>query len=346
MSISLTRQLYRGLFRCASKFDRLPLLKVWVNNQNCCVTKSNKEDFRTLVRKGFRDPKSYYKSGSMDFSKAFEIYRDWNEVLYETTKKVRWYSLYEQYYQQKTVSLNPDSPIKLTNKIEPGSILLAHPLSDSIWRFSVVLILQHTPSRTLGLIINKKAKRDETDLPALFPKIARIESKDIAAAEELLKEVKPRLFFGGPITSNSLVLHSDPTISTSHLVSDGVYYDGFTPEVFSKLKQLDEEEPNTPRYRIFQGYAGWEPGQLESELHRGSWFLFKCPLNTIFQQKIMETQVPPPEIPVFPETMSSDLWEKLLRSLGGEYLHYSLVYRMSSRFPPNFEEPEKPSVEM
>jgi putative transcriptional regulator len=54
----------------------------------------------------------------------------------------------------------------------------------------------------------------------------------------------------------------------------------------------------TARIRVFAGYAGWAPGQLDDELRRESWLIHPATLDLVFQ-------VPPDE-----------LWRQVLRSKG------------------------------
>ena len=51
--------------------------------------------------------------------------------------------------------------------------------------------------------------------------------------------------------------------------------------------------------RMFAGYAGWSPGQLEKEMKRKSWLTFPASLELVFET--------PPE----------QLWQKILKSKGG-----------------------------
>ena len=52
-------------------------------------------------------------------------------------------------------------------------------------------------------------------------------------------------------------------------------------------------------FLLFAGYAGWSPGQLESEMKRKSWITFPASLELVFET--------PPE----------QLWQKVLQSKGG-----------------------------
>jgi len=53
------------------------------------------------------------------------------------------------------------------------------------------------------------------------------------------------------------------------------------------------------RVRLFAGYAGWSPGQLENEMKRKAWLTHPASLELVFET--------PPE----------KLWQKVLKSKGG-----------------------------
>jgi putative transcriptional regulator len=57
----------------------------------------------------------------------------------------------------------------------------------------------------------------------------------------------------------------------------------------------------TDRRRVFAGYAGWGPGQLEAELERDDWILEDATVADVF-----------PEDPL-------DLWTTVLERKGGQF---------------------------
>jgi putative transcriptional regulator len=63
----------------------------------------------------------------------------------------------------------------------------------------------------------------------------------------------------------------------------------------------------TRRVRVFAGYAGWGPGQLDAELARDDWFVAPAGVDEIFD----------------PDT--DELWRRVLERKGG---HFALVARM------------------
>ena len=64
---------------------------------------------------------------------------------------------------------------------------------------------------------------------------------------------------------------------------------------------MDVGESFSPdeKIRLFAGYAGWSPGQLENEMKRKAWLTFPASLELVFET--------PPE----------QLWQKILKSKGG-----------------------------
>lgn len=156
-----------------------------------------------------------------------------------------------------------------------GSFLVARPaLQDENFRKTVVLILQHGKGGAFGLVINRTA--DIEGLP--FP-----------------------VFNGGPCGAQGLLmLHGQADWiegdddADSKVIAPGIFLGNS-----SCLKRVKTEGEQPSRFRMFAGYAGWGPGQLESELVSGAWaivpangeVLFDTPLDDLWAQLL------PPAIP-------------------------------------------------
>ena len=138
--------------------------------------------------------------------------------------------------------------------VKKGVLLVASPsLEDPNFRKAVVLIVEHGPNGTLGLVLNRSTKILLSDV---LPELAA------------LKGTTHRVFSGGPVDpSKLLVLFRLLEPSTdARSVFDGVYVGG-TPRLLERM--MTQAKP-TETFRAFAGSAGWAPGQLEAELIVGA----------------------------------------------------------------------------
>jgi putative transcriptional regulator len=141
------------------------------------------------------------------------------------------------------------------SSVEKGVLLVASPsLADPNFRQSVVLIVDHGPGGTLGLILNRPTS---VLLSGALPDLT------------VLKGTSYRLFVGGPVEPNRLLLllrlKEPPPDARS--VFDGVYV-GVVSKVLERI--ITQANPNET-FRAFAGLAGWAPGQLEYEMLQGAW---------------------------------------------------------------------------
>lgn len=124
-----------------------------------------------------------------------------------------------------------------------GNLLIARPtLRDPFFSRSVVLLLNHSTDGAFGMVLNR---------PTQVP------------------ELPVRVFVGGPCKLEGFLLihgvrdwHTDPERPEGD-ICPGVYRGNL--ESFQRV--TENETPPTDRFRIFTGYAGWDAGQLESELN-------------------------------------------------------------------------------
>lgn len=175
-----------------------------------------------------------------------------------------------------------------------GQLLLASPaLFDPSFRRTVVLVTEHTEEGAAGLVLNRPSETAVADaVPDLLPLVSEEE----------------RVYVGGPVQESAVLVlaeFEDPE-EAALLVVDDV---GFLPGD----GDFDLLAGATRRVRVFAGYAGWGPGQLEAELEESSWIVGSSPA---------------PEL--FPE-LEDDLWARVLRDKGGVYRVVALM-------------PEDPSV--
>lgn len=138
-------------------------------------------------------------------------------------------------------------------------------LPDPFFRESVVLITPSASGPPIGVIVNRPTA---VPLSGVFPDI------------EKLRSVDEKLYFGGPVMRQQLVaVFRAATPPEGALeVLDGVYMSS-SRELFRAL--LGRPDP-VDGLRIFAGYAGWAPGQLEAEVARGDWHLAPADARTLF----------------------------------------------------------------
>jgi putative transcriptional regulator len=149
-----------------------------------------------------------------------------------------------------------------------GVLLVASPsLDDPNFRQAVVLVVEHGPEGTVGLILNRSTN-------VLLSKVL----PDIAA----LKGTSHRLFAGGPVEPNRFLLlfrlKEPPADARS--VFGGVYL-GRTPKALERI--ITQAKP-TETFRAFAGFAAWAPRQLEAEMLLGAWAILPPDSSSIFDK--------------------------------------------------------------
>jgi putative transcriptional regulator len=144
------------------------------------------------------------------------------------------------------------------SEILKGRLLVATPnLGDPNFERTVVLMLEHGEEGALGVVLNRPS---ELDVAEPLPEWAS------AAAHPSV------VFIGGPVAPSAAVclarlgrhggaqgwqpLLAGTPVGTLDLDADP-----------------DEAIPRLEEIRIFAGYAGWGPGQLEREIADGGWFV-------------------------------------------------------------------------
>lgn len=168
-----------------------------------------------------------------------------------------------------------------------GHLLVAGPgLVDPNFRRTVVLVGEHSDEGAMGVVLNRPSSATVTQaVPELE---ALVDGSDV-------------VHVGGPVQPSAIVVLADfvEPDRAGTLVMDSV---GFLPaevepDELGELKQA----------RVFAGYAGWGPQQLDTELEEGSW--------------IVEPALPQDVFTATPD----DLWSVVLRRKGGPFSVLALM---------------------
>jgi putative transcriptional regulator len=153
-----------------------------------------------------------------------------------------------------------------------GKFLVAsRRLRDPNFKETVVLLIDYGLGGAMGLIINRPS---EVKLATVFPDIKE------------LKERKDTICVGGPVAVNQmLLLVGSPQVPEA---SKEVTQDVYISSSWKVLERLMKNVVKDERFRIFAGYAGWAPNQLDFEKARGDWHVLKADAETVFDRKPSE----------------------------------------------------------
>ena len=169
-----------------------------------------------------------------------------------------------------------------------GHLLIAAPtLLDPNFARTVVAIANHDEDGALGIVLNRPS---ETEVAEAVPELAElVEAGDV-------------VHVGGPVQPGAIVVLAEfeAPAEAALLVTGGV-------GLVSDRTEIERLPELTARRRVFAGYAGWGPGQLEAELEREDWILEPARPGDVFCDD------------------ADELWGAVLDRKGGQY---RLVARM------------------
>ncbi len=162
----------------------------------------------------------------------------------------------------------------------PGWFLVAKPiLRDPNFHQTVVLLVQHSEEGGFGLVVNRP-------IP--------------------VKELPYPVYSGGPCEAQGMfIVHGHPEWVLDEeedgdgdsltQIAEGIYLGDAS--CANLIKELDTEE--TKLIRMFAGYSGWGPGQLEQELAEGAWALTPANGELLFETppEDLWSHLKPPAIP-------------------------------------------------
>lgn len=170
-----------------------------------------------------------------------------------------------------------------TEKYLRGQLLLdSGQLGGSFFQRTVVLICEHNAEGAFGLVLNRATGTNAGDMI-------------VADLPETLKTCP--LYLGGPVQPSALsFLHSDSFIPDANVLPNlnlGHSLDN--------LIEIGESFSPTRKVKMFAGYAGWSPGQLEAEMQRKAWLTHPASLELVF------------------DTNPDQLWNRILCDKGWQY---------------------------
>lgn len=153
-----------------------------------------------------------------------------------------------------------------------GQLLVAMPrMSDRRFARSVIYMCAHSEEGAMGLIVNQRA--NHITGPDLLERLGiETRSEDDEISNDLLAL---SIQVGGPVeTGRGFVLHSEDYFSedSTLTIESGICLTA-TIDILKAI--VAGKGPN--RAMLALGYAGWSPGQLESEIQANGWL--SCPAD-------------------------------------------------------------------
>ena len=183
-----------------------------------------------------------------------------------------------------------EAPARQTGAVLPGAsptkgrlLVATPPLEDPNFDRTVIYVLEHHDDGALGVVVNRPTGEQ------LGEPLDRWSD---------LQATPAAVFLGGPVEPNALIALA---LSDRPVDADS---DELSP-VAGRVSSADlSTDPafvaaRVTAIRIFRGYAGWGPGQLEGEIEAGAWLVLDAEPNDVFDDQ------------------PDDLWRTVLRRQGG-----------------------------
>ena len=156
-----------------------------------------------------------------------------------------------------------------------GKLLIASPQLADYFRRTVVLMIEHSEEGAMGIVLNR---RTEAEVREVVPSLAAMADEDDV------------VHAGGPVEPDTVIAvgdFEDPSEAGARVTgSIGVL-------------DPDRPEPALRRLRVFAGYAGWAPGQLDAEMSQDAWIVTSAEPDDPFS--------------------ADDLWPRVVQRKGGEF---------------------------
>lgn len=169
------------------------------------------------------------------------------------------------------------------NKSYKGKILISTPdVSEDIFSRSVVLMIEHDEKGAFGMVLNKSSLHRSLQMKSIL-------GRDI------------EIYEGGPVETQRIffIIKSLP-ITEEFLPINKDFY--LTEDLEAVILAVANNKLPLEHIKVFAGYSGWEPMQLEDEIERKLW--------TPVEHYHLDYTLP----------NDQNLWKNIMQNLGGKYL--------------------------
>lgn len=154
------------------------------------------------------------------------------------------------------------------NGLKAGAVLMAAPeLRDPNFSKTVVLLINYSPEGAMGVVLNRST---EATLDKVLPDVKEVQGKPLP------------VYYGGPVSRNQIFLLLSATTPPKGAITvfGNIQFIGNRDAMIEAFRNPD---PHTFRkVRVYAGYAGWSPRQLDQEVGRGDWVVLKADPHMVF----------------------------------------------------------------
>jgi len=146
------------------------------------------------------------------------------------------------------------------NSLQGHFLVAASHQRDPNFIHAAILVVGQTGRGAVGVIVNGASKE-----------CSRFQQRNC----RWRSPQRLRFSFGGPVTGPLMAVHAKASLGERELLP-GVFFSAKEKNVFALMWQA--EQP----CKIFLGYAGWGPGQLDYEVQQGVWRVVPAAPEQIF----------------------------------------------------------------
>ena len=183
-------------------------------------------------------------------------------------------------------------------KLEKGTFLIAgRDLSDPNFAETIILLIAYGPGGAMGVVINRPS---DVKLAKVLPSIKQLQRRG------------DMLYVGGPVATKNVLL----LIRSAKEVEDAVlvFGDIYASSSLTALRREVERTDVAQHLHAYSGHAGWAPGQLETEVARGDWYVSPADADVIFSKA------------------PRALWQKLIPRVEGDWVRAPNLERSTTAY--------------
>lgn len=171
----------------------------------------------------------------------------------------------------------------MNESFEPALLVSMPQLQDPNFARAVVLLCDYAPEGAFGLVLNRPTDMSASSMVKLEPAVVGGNALPLC--------------IGGPVEPERgwILLAEPPELPDYRTICEGVYL-STSPVLLRHVLMVTP----APRARVLAGYAGWGPGQLDTELAQSAWLIGSVDPDLLFD--------------VDPAAM----WETAIRRLGAD----------------------------